>query len=102
MVTTQFNIRLSRDLIYDLEFISESLKVSRNDWLKVKLAELVSHEKNKIIRDAEYRFIGGRISTEEFKKLTGVKPPQELLETKKNTGVAVKKYMTQMIEDNKF
>ena len=43
--TMQVNIRLSKKLIEDIEYITQNLKVNRNDWLKVKLAELIVKEK---------------------------------------------------------
>jgi len=38
METEQFNIRLNKALLYDLEFITQKYKIDKNDWLRTKLA----------------------------------------------------------------
>ena len=38
--TTQINLRLSKALVYDMEYIAETLKINRNDWLKAKIADI--------------------------------------------------------------
>ena len=38
--TEQFNIRLPKSLIYDLEYITQQLKVNRNEWIRLNLAKM--------------------------------------------------------------
>ena|SRR3989338_6474596 len=82
--TMQFNIRLPKKLVYDMEFIAQNLNISRNDWLKVKIAELISKEIEKtklnIMETAEGRFILGMIAAEDFKEIMGFKPTKEMIE----------------------
>ena len=83
----QFNIRLPKKLVYDIEFIAQNLNINRNDWLKVKIAELISKEIEKtklnIMETAEGRFILGMITIEEFTKRMGFKPTKEMIEERK-------------------
>ena len=80
----QVNIRLSKKLIEDIDYITQSLKVNRNDWLKVKLAELISREignaKSSVIEQAENKFVCGKITEQEFLQRKGFKPTRELIE----------------------
>jgi hypothetical protein len=70
--TEQFNIRLPKILLYDIEFISQHMNVNRNDWLRAKIAELASLEKERIIETFEQKFISGMLSDKEFKEATGI------------------------------
>jgi len=47
MRTEQFNIRMSKELMRDLELVSKLLKVNKSEFVKVKLAELIREEKRK-------------------------------------------------------
>lgn len=51
MKTEQFNIRLPKDLLDDLGLISEILHVSKTEWIKTKLSELVYDERKRLLRD---------------------------------------------------
>tara|TARA_Y100000296_G_C4979752_1_gene160000 strand:- start:106 stop:333 length:228 start_codon:yes stop_codon:yes gene_type:complete len=51
METEQFNIRLPKDLLNDLGLISEILHVSKTEFIKVKLSELVYNERQKLLKD---------------------------------------------------
>ena len=79
----QVNIRLSKKLIEDIEYITQNLKVNRNDWLKVKLAELIAKEignkKSEIVEQAENKFVCGKITEQEFLQRKGFKPTKELV-----------------------
>ena len=79
----QFNIRLPKDLVKDMEYIAKNLKISRNDWLKVKLAELISREieseKFDIYEQAEDKFVRGVITEQDFMQRKGIKPTKEML-----------------------
>ena len=72
--TEQFNIRLPKALLYDLEFISQRLKLNRNDWLRTKIAKLILQEKQDILEVYEQRYAHGFLSDEEFKNFTGISP----------------------------
>ena len=81
--TMQFNVRLPKRLVYDMEYIAQNLNISRNDWLKVKIAELISKEIEKtklnLMETAEGRFILGMITVEEFTQRMGFKPTKEMI-----------------------
>ena len=76
--TIQLNLRVPKGLLYDMKFISQNLRVNRNEWLKVKVAELIAQEKLSIAEKIETRYSQGRISEEEFRERMGFKPPTEL------------------------
>ncbi len=48
--TEQMNIRVPKELVSDLEILSEILKVNKSEWIKIKLSELVREEKSKLIQ----------------------------------------------------
>ncbi len=89
--TTQFNIRLPKALLYDMEYIAQNLKISRNDWLKFKIAELVSNEKLKLMENIERQFIRGTITELEFKEKAGFSPTKEMLDLKRTYTAAARK-----------
>jgi len=91
--TTQLNLRFSKALIYDMEFIASKLKISRNDWLKVKISELISQEKLKIMETIEDRFIAGKISEEEFSKTMGFKPTEDMKKLRDKVRLSAKTYL---------
>jgi hypothetical protein len=78
--TEQLNIRISKALIYDVEFISQHLKVNRNDWIKLNLAKLIMEAKEVIISEYEERYVNCFLTDEEFRKLTGFNPTQGMIE----------------------
>ena len=96
--TTQFNIRLSKALIYDMEFIAENLKISRNDWLKFRLAELIREEKVKIMENIENKFISGLITEEQFKQKAGFKPTPEIKKIKQGASKSSKEYLQDVLK----
>ena len=71
METEQFNIRVPSDLVYDLEIISKLLKVNKSEWVKLKLAEDVMEEKNRLLMELSTLYVNGIVSKEEIKKLLG-------------------------------
>jgi len=64
--STQFNINLQTGLVNDLDFITNLLKISRNDWLKFRLAQLIAEEKYILMGNLERRYMKGQLSEEEF------------------------------------
>ncbi len=78
METEQFNFRISKSLVYDLEFIAKVLKVSKTEWVKIKLAEIIAKEKEDLLGKIEKSYINERIDERRFKELTGVNVPKQL------------------------
>jgi len=97
--TTQFNIRLAKSLLYDMEYVAQHYKISRTDWMKYRIANLVKEEKARIINDFERRFIGGMISEEEFKKETGINPTDEMKELRARVSETPRKYILSILKD---
>ena len=71
METEQFNIRMPKDLVQDLDIISKLLKVNKSEWVKTKLAEEVHEEKNKLLMELSTLYANGMISKEKIEKLVG-------------------------------
>lgn len=71
METEQFNIRMPKGLIRDLDIISKLLKVNKSEWVKTKLAEEVHEEKNKLLMELSTLYANGMISKEKIEKLAG-------------------------------
>jgi len=99
--TTQFNIRLAKSLLYDMEYVAQHYKISRTDWLKYRIAKFVREEKAKIINDFERRYIGGMISQGEFKKETGIRPTDEMKDLRSKVSQTPRKYIQSILEDIK-
>jgi len=78
--TEQLNIRISKALIYDVEFISQHLKVNRNDWIKLNLAKLIREAKAVIIDEYEQKYVNCFLTDKEFRQLTGFNPTQGMIE----------------------
>ena len=71
METEQFNVRLSRDLLHDLDVISSLLKVNKAEWVKTKLAEEVHEEKIKLLMELSTLYANGMVGKKEVEKLVG-------------------------------
>ena len=82
--TTQVNIRLPTLLIHDLEFVAQNLKVAKSEWLKVKIAELISKERARILEDIDSRYEQGRIDDATYKELSGLAPSSAMQVNRKN------------------
>jgi len=82
--TEQFNIRLPKSLIYDLEYISQQLKVNRNEWIRLNLAKIIKTNKEDIIGEFEKKYIQGLLTDKEFKELVGFNPSDGMKELKKH------------------
>ncbi len=78
METEQFNVRLPKDLIEDLELVSSILKVSKSDWVKTKLAEYVFEEKKKLLRELSTMYAEGTITEQEVEKMIGEEMAEEM------------------------
>lgn len=71
METEQFNIRVPKDLMEDLEIISRVLKVNKSEWVKTKLAEEVHEEKNKLLMELSTLYAGSMINKQAIEQLVG-------------------------------
>ena len=71
MQTEQFNIRLPTELVNDLEIVSKLLKINKSEWVKLKLAENIMEEKNKLLMELGTLYTNNIISKEEIKRLLG-------------------------------
>jgi len=71
MQTEQFNIRLPIGLLHDLDIVSKLLKVNKSEWVKLRLAENIMEEKNKLLMELGNLYINNLITREEIKKLLG-------------------------------
>ena len=46
MRTKQVNIRLSEDLLKELDSIADDLHITKSEWVKMRLAEAVQRERH--------------------------------------------------------
>ncbi|MBI2106040.1 hypothetical protein HYT56_04355 [Candidatus Woesearchaeota archaeon] len=95
MKTEQFNLRMPKDLMQDLDIISNLLKVNKSEWVKTKLAEEVHKEKNKLLMELSTLYTSGIVSTNQLKMLVGKEIAEEMqstLQTAKKTVSIGKKY----------
>lgn len=97
--TVQFNIRMSKALVEDLESISKHYNLSKSDWLRVKLAEMVRDEMQNIVIKMQKKFINGVMSEEEYVKQTGRYPTKWLIEKKKKAEEIANKAQEDYIRD---
>lgn len=78
MDTDQLNIRLSKSIIFDLEFVSRAMGISKTDWVRYNLAETLQKDKERFLFQLEVDFINGRKSAAEFKEIAGFLPNASL------------------------
>ena len=71
METEQFNIRMPKDLVQDLDIISKLLKVNKSEWVKTKLAEDVHEEKSRLLMELSTLYANGMVNKEKIEKLVG-------------------------------
>lgn len=83
--TEQLNIRLPKALLYDLEFISQHIKISRNDWIRLNLAKFIMDTKEEIISKFEDKYVNGFLTDKEFKELVGFSPSDGMKELREKT-----------------
>ena len=91
METEQFNIRVPKDLVQDLDIISKLLKVNKSEWVKTKLAEEVHDEKNMLLMELSTLFASGMISKEKIEKMVGTGIADEMEFIKKKAIESAKK-----------
>lgn len=80
--TEQLNIRLPKALLYDLEYISQNIKIGRNDWIRSNLAKIIMQAKEVIIGKFEEKFVEGYLTEKEFKSLAGFNPTDGMKQLK--------------------
>ena len=78
METEQFNIRMPKGLVQDLDIISKLLKVNKSEWVKTKIAEEVHEEKNKLLMELSTLYANGMINKEKIEKLVGKEVADEM------------------------
>lgn len=71
METEQMNIRLSQELVNDLDVVSGLLKVNRSEWVKTKLAEEIHKEKNRLLMELSTLYAKGMITKKNVEELVG-------------------------------
>ena len=91
METEQFNIRMPKELVQDLDIISKLLKVNKSEWVKTKLAEEVHEEKNKLLMKLSTLYAKGMIGKEKIEKLVGKDIADEMEFIKKKSIESAKK-----------
>ncbi len=85
METEQLNLRVSEELINDLNVISGLLKVNRSEWVKTKLAEEVNKEKNRLLMELSTLYSKGMIKKKDIEELIGKEIAEEMEFIKQTT-----------------
>ncbi len=78
METEQFNIRMPKDLVQDLDIISKLLKVNKSEWVKTKIAEEVHEEKNRLLMELSTLYAKGMITKNKIEELVGKEIADEM------------------------
>lgn len=78
METEQLNIRLSQELIQDLDIVSGLLKINRSEWIKTKLAEEAQKEKNRLLMELSTLYAKGMITQQNVEELVGKEIADEM------------------------
>ncbi len=78
METEQLNIRVSPELIHDLDIVSGLLKINRSEWVKTKLAEEAQREKNRLLMELSTLYAKGMITKQKVEELVGTKIADEM------------------------
>jgi len=91
METEQFNVRMSKELLHDLDVISRLLKVNKSEWVKTKLAEDVHKEKSKLLMELSTSYANGLIGKKEVETLVGKEVADEMNFIKKKSQESIKK-----------
>ncbi len=78
MITEQLNVRLSQDLVNDLDVVSGLLKVNRSEWVKTKLAEEIHKEKSRLLMELSILYAKGMITKQNVEQLVGKEIAKEM------------------------
>ncbi len=84
METEQFNFRISKSLMYDLEFIARVLNIQKTEYVKMNLAKIIANEKENLLNKIENQYVRSWIDDKKFKELTGLDVPKHLIDAKQN------------------
>src|SRR3989338_2592091 len=91
METEQLNIRLSPELVQDLDIVSNLLKINRSEWIKTKLAEETQREKNRLLMELSTIYAKGMITKQNVEELVGKEIADEMEFIKKKSIESVKR-----------
>ena len=91
--STQFNIRISRALIDDMDFIARRLRISRAEWFKTRLAEMIQEEKQKALDQLSWAYITNQLSDSDYKDETGSFPTLGLRKLRASSKAAAARYL---------
>ena len=78
METEQLNIRISPELVQDLDIVSGLLKINRSEWIKTKLAEEAHREKNRLLMELSTLYAKGMITKQNVEELVGKEIAEEM------------------------
>ncbi len=78
METEQLNIRVSPELVHDLDIVSSLLKINRSEWIKTKLAEETLREKNRLLMELSTLYAKGMITKKNVEELVGTDIAEEM------------------------
>lgn len=90
--TIQLGLRIDKDLLKDIESLSDSESVDKMSWIKRALATFVNEEKDAMTKEAVKDYIGLVIDKKDLKKFTGFsKIPLDIEEARKEVLNDIKK-----------
>lgn len=90
METEQLNLRVSGELIHDLDIVSGLLKINRSEWIKTKLAEEAQKEKNRLLMELSTLYAKGMITKKNVEELVGSEIAEEMEFLKKTAIDSIK------------
>lgn len=90
MSTEQVNIRMSSNLVKDLDTVANILHISRGEWLKAKIAEEVQKEKDRLLLDLSSKYARGLITEQELKQYVDEQTVKEMTFIKKKTQASMR------------
>ncbi|MEK6846211.1 MAG: hypothetical protein AABY26_05600 [Nanoarchaeota archaeon] len=78
MQTEQLNIRISEDLVHDIDVVTNLLKINRSEWIKTKLAEEAQKEKKRLLIELSTLYAKGMITKQQVQELVGKEIAEEM------------------------
>jgi len=102
--SVQFNVRISKAIAEDMDFIANSLKISRGEWFKYKFAELIAQDKERLMDKFERMYSKGQLSEEEYINLTNVSPPDYTKKLREGNlfKQSMNRYLAGMMTDKEY
>lgn len=91
METEQLNLRVSQELINDLNLVSGLLKINRSEWIKTKLAEEAHREKNRLLMELSTLYAKGMITKQNVEELVGKEIADEMEFLKRKSAESIRK-----------